>query len=127
MYVWANGRGRFLVHTPAPSLAGASQAGALAASQSSTLPSSRPGTPPRDAGTPAAAAGTPTPNGGGSVNKDGTVILDCVGCGRPVRCDADSPPPLLLAFGPALSLSLTNVLKKKHFGFRWLLTVMRLI
>ncbi len=78
-----------LVHTPAPSLASSSQAGALAASQSSTLPSSRPGTPPRDAGTPA-AAGTHTPNGGGnsgSVNKDGTVFLDCVGCGRPVRCD----------------------------------------
>ncbi|KAI0005465.1 hypothetical protein BJV74DRAFT_804578 [Russula compacta] len=48
-----------------------------ATTSQSTLPSSRPGTPPRDAGTPA----TGTPNGS-SVNKDGTVLLDCVGCGR---------------------------------------------
>ncbi|KAF8480937.1 hypothetical protein DFH94DRAFT_435676 [Russula ochroleuca] len=62
------------VHTPAP----ASTAGTATASQS-TLPGSRPGTPPRDAGTPTVAG---TPNG--SVNKDGTMILDCVGCGRPM-------------------------------------------
>jgi len=63
----------YLVHTPTPS----SVAGAASASQS-TLPSSRPGTPARDAGTPTA---TDTPNGS-VVNKDGTVLLDCVGCGR---------------------------------------------
>jgi hypothetical protein len=71
-----------LVHAPAPS--GTSVAAAVAAATSSsqsTQPGSRPGTPPRDAGTPT-AAGTPT----SSVNKDGTVLLDCVGgCGRPVR------------------------------------------
>jgi len=80
------------VHAPAPS--SLSLAGALAASQS-TLPSSRPGTPPRDAGTPASAG---TPNGG--MNKDGTVLLDCVGCGRPVRATRLFPPPArALAFG----------------------------
>ena len=101
-----------LVHTPAPSLASSSQVGALAASQSGTLPSSRPGTPPRDAGTPA-ASGTPTPNGGsngGGVNKDGTVLLDCVGCGRPVRRDFFlSPTRSPSVFFFALSLTLTNV------------------
>lgn len=71
------------VHTLAPS----SAVGAANASQS-TLPSSRPGTPPRDAGTPA----TSTPNGS-SVNKDGTVLLDCVGCGRAVCAKQPFPPP----------------------------------
>jgi len=42
-----------------------------ATASQSTL-GSRPGTPPRDVGTP-----------NGSMNKDGTVLLDCVGCGRP--------------------------------------------
>ncbi|KAI9512355.1 hypothetical protein F5148DRAFT_1164306 [Russula earlei] len=63
------------VHAPASSSAAV---GAATASQS-TLPGSRPATPPRDAGTPAPAG---TPNG--SVNKDGTVMLECVGCGRPM-------------------------------------------
>ncbi|KAH9005986.1 hypothetical protein EDB86DRAFT_2877482 [Lactarius hatsudake] len=57
-----------------PVLANAAVAGA----SQSTLPGSRPSTPPRDAETPAA---TGTPNSG--VNKNGTVVLDCVGCGRP--------------------------------------------
>ncbi|KAI9445459.1 hypothetical protein H4582DRAFT_924089 [Lactarius indigo] len=60
------------VHPPVPV-----NAAAAGASQS-TLPGSRPSTPPRDAETPAA---TGTPNSG--VNKNGTVVLDCVGCGRP--------------------------------------------
>ncbi|KAH9176966.1 hypothetical protein EDB89DRAFT_1603596 [Lactarius sanguifluus] len=60
------------VHPPV--LANAAVAGA----SQSTLPGSRPSTPPRDAETPAT---TGTPNSG--VNKNGTVVLDCVGCGRP--------------------------------------------
>ncbi|KAI0252623.1 hypothetical protein BJV78DRAFT_1199962 [Lactifluus subvellereus] len=68
------------VHAPAPSSISVVAAAAAAASSSSqnTLPGSRQGTPPRDVGTPA-AAGTPA----SGVNKDGTVLLDCVGCGRP--------------------------------------------
>ena len=65
-------RDALLVHPPVPF-----NAAAASASQS-TLPGSRPSTPPRDAETPAS-----TPNGG--VSKSGTVVLDCVGCGRPVR------------------------------------------
>lgn len=62
------------VHTPTlPS------ATMTATASQSTLAGSRPGTPPRDAGTPSVVG---TPNGG--MNKDGTVLLDCVGCGRPM-------------------------------------------
>ncbi|KAF8264419.1 hypothetical protein EI94DRAFT_1738471 [Lactarius quietus] len=60
------------VHPPVPF-----NADAAGASQT-TLPGSRPSTPTRDSETPAA---TGTPNSG--VNKNGTVVLDCVGCGRP--------------------------------------------
>ncbi|KAH9982226.1 hypothetical protein BGW80DRAFT_1262279 [Lactifluus volemus] len=69
------------VHTPSPSGTSvvAAAAGVAASSSQSTQPCSRPGTPPRDTVTPA-PSGTPT----GGVNKDGTVLLDCVGCGRPI-------------------------------------------
>jgi hypothetical protein len=62
-----------------------------ATASQSTLSGSRPGTPPRDAGTPSVVG---APNGG--INKDGTVLLDCVGCGKLVRatCPSPSPPPL---------------------------------
>ncbi|KAH9964471.1 hypothetical protein BC827DRAFT_1187339 [Russula dissimulans] len=53
------------VHTPASS--------STATASQSTLPGSRQATPPRDVGTP-----------NGSVNKDGTVILECVACGAPM-------------------------------------------
>jgi len=66
------------VHTLASSSSSGGGPGAATASQS-TLPGSRPTTPPRDASTPAPAG---TPNG--SVNKDGTVILECVACAAPM-------------------------------------------
>ncbi|KAI0307568.1 hypothetical protein B0F90DRAFT_25636 [Multifurca ochricompacta] len=58
---------------------------AATASQS-TLPGSRQGTPPRDLGTPG-ATGTPT----GSINKDGTALLECIGCGRPISSNRYAP------------------------------------
>lgn len=81
-----------LVHAPTlPSAA------VTANASQSTFAGSRPGTPPRDAGTP---SGVGTPNGG--MNKDGTVLLDCVGCGRPVRatsCHSSSPTPQRYCIG----------------------------
>jgi hypothetical protein len=98
------------VHTPTfPS-------GSVTATGSqSTLAGSRPGTPPRDAGTPSVVG---TSNGG--VNKDGTVLLDCVGCGRPVRatCSFSALPDVLVSsFNDAF----------RYFARRRLLTDMHLI
>src|SRR5882757_10341125 len=73
-----------LVH--APTLSSATM---TATASQSTVSGSRPGTPPRD---PSVVG---TPNGG--MNRDGTVLLDCVGCGRPVRATmsfALALPPL---------------------------------
>ncbi|KAI0271544.1 hypothetical protein BC834DRAFT_967005 [Gloeopeniophorella convolvens] len=64
---------------------GPSGAAALSASQG-TFPGSRAGTPPRDPGTPG-GGGTPT----GSVSKDGTMLLDCVGCGRQIASNRYAP------------------------------------
>lgn len=94
-----------LVHTPT-----LSSATMTATGSQSTLAGSRPGTPPRDAGTPSAVG---TPNGG--VNKDGTVLLDCVGCGRPVR--ATCP------IAPSSPLSNVVVLLSFNDGFRSFLHV----
>jgi hypothetical protein len=85
-----------LVHTSA-----LSNATVTATASQSTLPGSRAGTPPRDAG---------TPNSG--MNKDGTVLLDCVGCGRPVRSTCFSPSPTL---PNVVVLSFTIILRVDGF------------